>query len=105
MAAEESNAQTLNFNDQDIYEKLTEMTGGMGPDSCIDAVGLEAHGTTVDAIYDRAKTAMYLATDRSHALRQAIRVCRKGGTISVPGVYRGFSISFPLAPRFKGPDL
>src|SRR4029434_9072061 len=60
MAAEQSNAETLNFSDQDIYKKLTEMTGGMGPDSCIDAVGLEAHGTTVDAIYDRAKTALYM---------------------------------------------
>ena len=62
------------------------MTGGLGPNSCIDAVGLEAHGTPLDAIYDRAKTSLYLATDRSHALRQAIRVCRKGGTISVAGV-------------------
>ena len=101
MAAEESNAETLNFNDQDIYEKLTEMTGGMGPDSCIDAVGLEAHGTTIDAIYDRAKTALYLATDRSHALRQAIRVCRKGGTISVPGVYGGFLDKFPFGAAFS----
>src|SRR5882757_6037735 len=58
MAAEEGKAETLNFADQDIFAKLTEMTGGMGPDACIDAVGLEAHGTTLDAIYDRAKTAL-----------------------------------------------
>jgi threonine dehydrogenase-like Zn-dependent dehydrogenase len=106
MAAEESNAETLNFKDQDIYDKLTEMTGGIGPDACIDAVGLEAHGTTLDAIYDRAKTALYMATDRSHALRQAIRVCRKGGTVSVPGVYGGFLDKFPLGAAFaKGLTL
>jgi threonine dehydrogenase-like Zn-dependent dehydrogenase len=99
--AAKSNAETLNFSDQDIYEKLTEMTGGMGPDSCIDAVGLEAHGTTVDAIYDRAKTALYMATDRSHALRQAIRACRKSGTISVPGVYGGFLDKFPFGAAFS----
>ena len=101
MAAEESNAVTLNFGDQDIYEKLTEMTGGIGPDACIDAVGLEAHGTTLDAIYDRAKTALYLATDRAHALRQAIRACRKGGTVSVPGVYGGFLDKFPFGAAFS----
>jgi threonine dehydrogenase-like Zn-dependent dehydrogenase len=101
MAARESNAETLNFSDQDIYEKLTEMTGGMGPDSCIDAVGLEAHGTTIDAMYDRAKTALYMATDRSHALRQAIRVCRKGGTVSVPGVYGGFLDKIPFGAAFS----
>jgi threonine dehydrogenase-like Zn-dependent dehydrogenase len=100
MAAEQGAAITLNFSDQDIYEKLTEMTGGMGPDSCIDAVGLEAHGTTIDAIYDRAKTALYLATDRSHALRQAIRACRKGGTVSVPGVYGAFLDKFPFGAAF-----
>src|SRR5207248_7402531 len=77
-----------------------EMTGGMGPDACIDCVGLEAHGTTMDALYDRAKTALYLATDRTHALRQAIRACRKGGTVSVPGVYGGFLDKFPFGAAF-----
>ncbi len=99
-AAEEGKAEMLNFNDEDIFAKLSEMTGGMGPDACIDAVGLEAHGTTIDAIYDRAKTALYLTTDRSHALRQAIRACRKGGTISVPGVYGGFLDKFPFGAAF-----
>src|SRR5882724_6970757 len=94
MAAEEGKAETLNFDDEHVYQKLVEMTGGMGPDACIDCVGLEAHGTTIDALYDRAKTALYLATDRSHALRQAIRACRKGGTISIPGVYGGFLDKF-----------
>jgi threonine dehydrogenase-like Zn-dependent dehydrogenase len=100
MAAEEGKAETLNFSDQEIYDKLSEMTGGMGPDACIDAVGLEAHGTMIDAIYDRARTALYPATDRSHALRQAIRACRKGGTISVPGVYGGFLDKFPFGTAF-----
>lgn len=101
MAAEEGKAETLNFDDENIYGKLVEMTGGVGPDSCIDAVGLEAHGTTVDALYDRARTALYLATDRLHALRQAIRACRKGGTISVPGVYGGFLDKFPFGAAFS----
>jgi threonine dehydrogenase-like Zn-dependent dehydrogenase len=101
MAAEEGKAETLNFDDEDIHQKLSEMTGGMGPDACIDCVGLEAHGTTIDALYDRAKTALYLATDRSHALRQAVRACRKGGTISVPGVYGGFLDKFPFGAAFS----
>ncbi|MEO6391075.1 MAG: zinc-dependent alcohol dehydrogenase [Pyrinomonadaceae bacterium] len=100
MAAEQGRAVALNYDEVDIYEELVAMTGGMGPDSCIDAVGLEAHGTTIDALYDRVKTALYLATDRSHALRQAIRVCRKGGTISVPGVYGGFLDEFPFGAAF-----
>ena len=99
--ARKSNAETINFDDESVYQKLKEMTGGIGPDSCIDAVGLEAHGTTIDALYDRAKAAMYLATDRLHALRQAIRVCRKGGTISVPGVYGGFLDKFPFGAAFS----
>ena len=101
MAAEEGKAETLNFDDENIYGKLVEMTGGVGPDACIDAVGLEAHGTTIDALYDRARTALYLATDRLHALRQAIRACRKGGTISVPGVYGGFLDKFPFGAAFS----
>jgi len=100
LAAEEGKAETLNFDDESIYNKLTEMTGGMGPDACIDAVGLEAHGNTIDALYDRAKTALYLATDRAHALRQAIRACRKGGTVSVAGVYGGFLDKFPFGAAF-----
>jgi threonine dehydrogenase-like Zn-dependent dehydrogenase len=100
MAAEDGKAETLNFADEDIYEKLRSMTGGMGPDACIDAVGLEAHGHSLDAIYDRAKAAMFMATDRPHALRQAIYACRKGGTVSVPGVYGGFLDKFPFGSAF-----
>ena len=89
-----------------MLEALRELTGGQGPDACIDAVGLEAHGTTLDAWYDRAKTSMYLATDRPHALRQAIGACRKGGTVSIPGVYGGWLDKFPLGAAFaKGLTL
>ena len=106
MASAAGKAETINFDNEDVFERLTDMTGGIGPDACIDAVGLEAHGTTIDALYDRAKTAVYLATDRAHALRQAIHACRKGGTISVPGVYGGFLDKFPFGAAFaKGLTL
>jgi threonine dehydrogenase-like Zn-dependent dehydrogenase len=101
MAQTEGGAEVLDFNDEDIFDKLKEMTGGRGPDSCIDAVGLEAHGKSVDALYDRAKAAMFLATDRPHALRQAIHACRKGGTVSVPGVYGGFLDKVPFGAAFS----
>lgn len=74
-----------------------QMTGDRGPDRCMDAVGLEAHaGGTLDGIVDRVKTATMLATDRPHVLRQAIMSCRKGGTISIPGVYVGFADKVPF---------
>jgi threonine dehydrogenase-like Zn-dependent dehydrogenase len=73
----------------------------MGPDACIDAVGLEAHGTSIDAIYDRAKQATRLQTDRPRVLRQAIQACRKGGTVSVPGVYGGFIDKTPIGSWFQ----
>ncbi len=99
-------AETIDFSKVDVFDVLKEMTGGVGPDACIDAVGLEAHGTSVDAIYDRAKAAMYLATDRLHALRQAINACRKGGTVSVPGVYGGYLDKVPFGAAFaKGLTL
>lgn len=94
-------AETLNYDEVDVTEALKEMTGGRGPDACIDAVGLEAHGVTIDALYDRAKHATYLATDRPHALRQAIFACRKGGTISIPGVYGGFLDKVPFGAAFN----
>ena len=100
MAATYGKAEILNYADVDVYEALRDMTGGQGPDACIDAVGLESHGTTLDAWYDRAKTSMFLATDRLHALRQAITACRKGGTVSIPGVYGGFLDKFPLGAAF-----
>ena len=99
--AARGNAESLNFDDVDVVEKLKEMTGGFGPDSCIDAVGMEAHGTAADAIYDRAKQAMRLETDRPHVLRQCIQACRKGGTVSVPGVYGGIIDKFPIGAAFN----
>ena len=101
MAAEKGGAETINFAEEDVFDTLKQRTGGLGPDSCIDAVGLEAHGMTLDALYDRAKTALMLATDRPHALRQAIHACRKGGTVSVPGVYGGFLDKFPFGAAFS----
>lgn len=99
-------AETIDFSKVDVFDMLKEMTGGIGPDACIDAVGLEAHGTSADAIYDRAKAAMYLATDRLHALRQAINACRKGGTVSIPGVYGGYLDKVPFGAAFaKGLTL
>jgi threonine dehydrogenase-like Zn-dependent dehydrogenase len=76
------------------------MTGGIGPDACIDAVGMEAHGTSPDAIYDRVKHALMLTTDRLHVLREAIHCCRKGGTVSVPGVYGGYLDKLPFGGAF-----
>ena len=97
MAQEHGKAEVLDFSDEYVFDKLTEMTGGRGPDSCIDAVGMEAHSAgSIDAMYDAAKAAMFLATDRPHALRQAIHACRKGGTVSVPGVYGGFLDKIPF---------
>ena len=98
--AKKGGAETLNYDEGDVVDKLRQLTAGRGPDSCIDAVGLEAHGTAVDAIYEYAKMAMKLETDRPHALRQAIQACRKGGTISVPGVYGGVVDKFPLGVAF-----
>src|SRR5690606_3823772 len=75
---------------------LMEMTGGRGPDACIDAVGSEAHGHGLQYFYDRAKQAVMLETDRPIVLRQAMMACRKGGTVSVPGVYGGFIDKIPF---------
>lgn len=91
MAKDIGHAEVINYEQvDDLIEELKHHTAGQGPDSCIDAVGLEAHGTTLSALYDRAKTALFMATDRPHVLRQALQACRKGGTVSIPGVYGGF---------------
>jgi threonine dehydrogenase-like Zn-dependent dehydrogenase len=95
MAEEKSGAIPLNYAETDIYEALNDMTGGLGPDACIDAVGMEAHGPAMEYAYDRAKQALMLETDRPIALRQAIMACRNGGTVSVIGVYGGFIDKFP----------
>jgi threonine dehydrogenase-like Zn-dependent dehydrogenase len=96
----------INFDEIDVHDALMDLTGGMGPDACIDAVGLESHGLTPDAIYDQVKTAVGVTTDRIHVLRQMIRACRKGGTLSVPGVYGGVADKFPIGAVFgKGLTL
>ena len=94
--AREHGAETIDYSQVDsVLEVLREMTGGRGPDSCIDAVGMEAHGTGAQYGYDRVKQALRLETDRGEALRQAIMACRKGGTLSIIGVY-GLMDKFPL---------
>lgn len=90
-------AETIDFNKESVVERLNEMTGGKGPDICIDCVGMEASATaTLDSIYDRVKQAVMLESDRPHVLREAIYVCRPGGTVSVPGVYGGLGDKIPI---------
>jgi threonine dehydrogenase-like Zn-dependent dehydrogenase len=80
----------LNYEEVDVPDALNELTGGRGPDACIDAVGMEAHGHGMFGIYDRVKKSLMMATDRPTALREAMLACRNGGTVSIPGVYGGF---------------
>jgi threonine dehydrogenase-like Zn-dependent dehydrogenase len=94
-------AETINYEAiEDVFEELKQRTGGRGPDACIDAVGLEAHGSTLDARSDRVKQVVGLGTDRVHVLRQAIQACRKGGTVSIPGVYGGLLDKVPFGAAF-----
>ncbi|HEY9768157.1 MAG TPA: zinc-dependent alcohol dehydrogenase [Coleofasciculaceae cyanobacterium] len=96
MAKEQGNAEVINYEEIDPGEALKEMTGGRGPDRCIDAVGMEAHGTDAMAVYDQVKQGLKLETGKPTVLRQAIVACRKGGTVSIPGVYGGFVDKIPL---------
>jgi threonine dehydrogenase-like Zn-dependent dehydrogenase len=96
IAAEKGGAETLNYETLDVLDALEDMTGGRGPDHCIDAVGLEGHAPGLHGAYDKVKTMMMLETDRTPALRQAILACRSGGTVSVAGVYGGFVDKFPM---------
>jgi threonine dehydrogenase-like Zn-dependent dehydrogenase len=97
MAKERARAwETINYEEENVLERLNELTGGRGPDACIDAVGMEAHGHPAMYAYDRAKQALMLETDRPLALREAILACRNGGTVSVIGVYGGFIDKFPM---------
>jgi threonine dehydrogenase-like Zn-dependent dehydrogenase len=94
--AREAGAETLDYESTDVLGALKDMTGGRGPDACIDAVGLEAHSHGVAGTYDRVKAAMRMESDRPTALREAIVACRSGGTLSVPGVYGGFLDKVPF---------
>jgi threonine dehydrogenase-like Zn-dependent dehydrogenase len=94
--AKSMGAEVINYEEVRVREALVEMTGGIGPDACIDAVGMESHGFSIDNTLDHVKAAVGLATDRPHALRQVIVACRKGGRVSIPGVYGGMADKFPL---------
>jgi Threonine dehydrogenase and related Zn-dependent dehydrogenases len=96
MAAAQYGAESLNYEEVEVYEALKDLTGGRGPDACIDAVGMEAHAHDGIGAYDRIKTAMMMETDRPIALREALMSCRNGGTVSVPGVYGGVADKIPL---------
>jgi threonine dehydrogenase-like Zn-dependent dehydrogenase len=89
-------AEAVNFEETKVYEALWDMTGGIGPDASIDCVGLEAHGAFADNIWDQIKVSTFLGTDRAHVIRQIIMATRRGGRVSIPGVYSGFVDKFPL---------
>ena len=100
--AKEAGADVIHFDEvESVHETLKYLTGGRGPDSCIDAVGMEAHGHSLLANFDKVKTAIHLATDRPDALRQAIHACKKGGTVSIAGVYGGFLDKVPFGAAFE----
>src|SRR3954467_2298988 len=95
--AREQGAITIDNSVENVYERLLDITGGIGPDICIDAVGMEAHGTNMaEHMYDKVKSSLMMETERPAVVRQAILCCRKGGTVSIPGVYGGWSDKFPL---------
>jgi threonine dehydrogenase-like Zn-dependent dehydrogenase len=103
--AREAGAEVVDFqntdDDKNLFDQLKSMTQGHGPDSCMDAVGMEAHGTSPGEIYDWIKMGLRMATDRPNVLRQSIQACRKGGTVSVPGVYAGFLDKIPFGAAFN----
>ena len=106
MAETHGRAETINYERENVYQTLQEMTGGRGPDRAIDAVGTEAHaaGNLLNALmnaYDKAKQKVKLETDRPFVFREVIRCVRKGGTVSVPGVYLGFADKIPLGPMMN----
>ena len=94
--AKSMGAEVINYHDVKVREALMEMTGGIGPDAVVDAVGMESHGFTIDNVLDAVKTSAKLGTDRTHVLREVILACRKGGRVSIPGVYGGMADKFPI---------
>jgi threonine dehydrogenase-like Zn-dependent dehydrogenase len=94
--AKKLGAEVIDFEQVNVREALAEMTGGIGPDACIDAVGMESHGMSIDNIMDHMKVKTFMATDRVHALRQVILATRKAGRVSIPGVYGGIADKFPI---------
>lgn len=106
MAKTHAGAEVINYEEVDAGEALKEMTGGRGPDACIDAVGLEAHGIGLEDMYDQVMQKLRLETDRPHVLRQMMVACRKGGNLSIMGVYGGFVDKMPFGAAFnKGLNL
>jgi len=99
--AERAGAEPLNYEDIDVFEELKARSGGRGPDVCIDAVGMEAHGVTLPAKYDSVKQSLKMQTDRPTVLRQVIQCCKKGGTVSLIGVYSGIVDKFPIGMAFN----
>jgi threonine dehydrogenase-like Zn-dependent dehydrogenase len=95
--ARSGGAETIDFMQEDVYDRIQDMTRGRGADACIDAVGTEPHTTaSADSVLDRVKVATFMGTDRPHVLRQAIHCCRNFGTVSVVGVYGGFLDKVPM---------
>ena len=101
MARRHAGAETLSYEDEEVFTALRELTAGRGPDACIDAVGMEAHGFGIAGFYDKAKQLVRLQTDRATALRQAIQACGKGGTVSIPGVYGGVIDKLNIGAAFN----
>lgn len=103
MVKQHSDGRTdvLNFDAVDVFDALKEMTGGRGPDACIDAVGMEAHPSGITGWYDRTKQAVMLESDRPTALREIILACAKGGTVSIAGVYGGLADKIPFGAAFN----
>jgi threonine dehydrogenase-like Zn-dependent dehydrogenase len=99
--AQQFGAKVINFDETNVAEALMEMTAGIGPDAVIDAVGMEAHGFSIDNVLDYAKQSVGPGADRGHAFRQALLCVRKGGRVSVPGVYGGMLDKFPLGAMME----
>jgi threonine dehydrogenase-like Zn-dependent dehydrogenase len=99
--ARQGGADIVDYEEEGLFDRLKEMTGGRGPDAVIDAVGMEAHGQYLDYWYDRIMQNLRTETDRPVALRQAIQACRKGGIVSVPGVYGGIIDKIPMGAAFN----